>query len=176
MSQPFLGEIQMFAGNFAPRGYAFCQGQILPIQQYTALFSLIGTYYGGNGSSTFALPNLEGLFPVGQGQGPGLTDRVIGETGGSATVTLIQTPMPVHTHAIWAATAAKSGQAKTPAANTCLGSGAPTDTIYGPASGGSNMSAAGLQNAGSSAAHNNLPPYQVLNFIIALTGIYPPRN
>src|SRR5271169_5871618 len=98
MSTPFLGEIKMFSGNFAPKDWAFCDGQILPISQYTALFSLMGTTYGGNGTSNFALPNLQGCFVMSSGQGPGLSLYDLGETGGSATVTLLNSTMPAHTH------------------------------------------------------------------------------
>ena len=98
MSQPYVGEIRMFGGNFAPNGWALCNGQLMPISQNTALFSLLGTYYGGNGVSTFALPNLQGLAPLMMGQGPGLTPRDIGEIGGVATVTLLQSQIPAHTH------------------------------------------------------------------------------
>src|SRR5436189_2949809 len=98
MTNPFVAEIRMFAGNFAPKGWAQCNGQLMPISQNTALFSLLGTTYGGDGKSTFALPDLEGSAPLGQGQGPGLTDRVLGEIGGEQNVTLLQTEMPIHAH------------------------------------------------------------------------------
>src|SRR3954468_23923346 len=104
MSQPYLGEIRMFGGNFAPRGNALCAGQIMPIQQNTALFSLLGTFYGGNGQTTFALPDLRGRLPINQGNGPGLTPRVIGELSGTENVTLLQTEMPQHNHFLSATT------------------------------------------------------------------------
>src|SRR4249919_3080608 len=104
MGDQFVGEIRIFAGNFAPTGWALCQGQLLPISQNTALFSLLGTYYGGNGQTTFALPNLQDSAPLGAGQGSGLTERVLGETGGTENVTLLQTEMPAHSHGINAST------------------------------------------------------------------------
>ena len=117
MSAPFLAEIRIFAGNFAPRGWALCSGQIMPISQNTALFSLLGTTYGGDGKSTFGLPNLQGCAPVHAGQGPGLTDRSLGEVGGSPTVTLLTTEVPQHTHTY---TAGSGSRGNVAAINTCI--------------------------------------------------------
>jgi microcystin-dependent protein len=175
MSDQYVGEIRLFAGNFAIYGWALCQGQILPISQYAALFSLLGTYYGGNGTSNFGLPNLQGSVPMAAGQGSGLSLRTLGETGGSPTHTLLLSEMPAHNHTILAATAAKSGQAASPAANTCWGSGQSGDKIYGPA-GTTLMSPTGLTTAGGSLPHNNMQPYLTLNYIIALQGIFPARS
>src|SRR6476660_7370238 len=122
MSEPFLAEVILFAGNFAPRGYAFCQGQILSIAQNTALFSLLGTTFGGNGQTTFALPDLRGRVPMGQGQGPGLTDRVLGELSGQETVTLISNEIPAHNHALNAVS--EAGDASAPAGAYLANTGA----------------------------------------------------
>jgi microcystin-dependent protein len=175
MSNQFLGEIRIFAGNFAINQWALCQGQLLQIRQYTALFSLLGTTYGGNGTTTFGLPNLQGIAPMQQGQGPGLTDRSLGGSGGEPTVLLTQSTMPGHNHAIWATTGLKAGLTNTPGPTASLGSGAPSEVVYGPATGGSNMNAQGMAPQGGNQPHNNIQPYQVLNFIIALSGIFPQR-
>jgi microcystin-dependent protein len=175
MSEPFIAQISMFAGNFAPRSYAFCNGQILAISQNTALFSLIGTNFGGNGTSNFALPNLQAKAPLGVGQGVGLTGRVIGETGGVAAVSLLLNQIPGHSHTancdgavgtlpdpgghVWAASAGGRGR----------------PTTYGTTSGGA-MSAQAIGPTGGNAPHNNLSPYQAVSFIIALFGIFPSRN
>jgi microcystin-dependent protein len=169
---PFVGEIRIFAGNFAPTGWAFCNGQVMPISQNTALFSLLGTQYGGDGRSTFALPDLQARVPINQGAGPGLTPRTPGETGGAAAVTLTTAQMPAHNHALMATAAPSTG---TPSAAVGLApaSGA---SIY--RSGGNRvaMDAATVGVGGGGAAHNNMQPYLALNFIIALQGIFPPRN
>lgn len=176
MSDQYVGEIRMFAGNFAPTGWALCNGQILPITQNTALFSLVGTYYGGDGKSTFGLPNLQGSMPLGQGQGTGLTARNMGDTGGSPTVTLLQSQIPSHSH--------------TPQAATAGGTDSPTNNVWGEsklgktplnlyaASSSSNvqMNALALGFTGGNQPHNNMPPYTALSFIIALTGVFPPRS
>lgn len=172
MSEPFIGEIRMFGGNFAPRGWALCDGQILSIAQNTALFSLLGTTYGGNGQTTFALPDLRGRVPVHPGQGPGLTNRTLGQTGGEEAHTLISTEMPVHNHIVNAKSA--GGSAATPANNVPAGSTA-RDNQYAPAA-DTTMSPSMVGSAGGSQPHNNMQPYQCVNFIIALEGIYPSRN
>ncbi len=170
--EPFIGEIAMFAGNFAPRNWAFCDGQLLPIAQYQALFSLLGTTYGGDGQTTFALPDLRGRFPLHPGSGSGLTPRSLGETGGAEAVALTIASMPSHTHA----------------ANASTGEGAfdtPQDAVHGrPASGipqyatGPNTAMAGdaIGTTGGDRTHNNMPPYLGINFIIALQGVFPSRN
>lgn len=179
MSNQFVGEILLIPYNFAPLGWALCQGQLLPISQNTALFSLIGTYYGGNGTSTFGLPNLQGSVAVGQGQGPGLSNYYIGQTAGETSVTLLSSQLPLHNHTIPASAA--SGRLTTPSSATALGAtgrgGAPA---YGdPAnftSSAVSMAATSIAPLGGSGAHNNLMPYQVLNYIIALQGIFPARS
>lgn len=173
MADQFVAEIRIFPFNFAPTGWAFCNGQLLPISQNTALFSLLGTMYGGNGKSTFGLPDLQGNVPVFWGQGPGLSLRDQGETGGSESVTLLQTEIPVHTHAIQAAT--DIGDQNVPT-NRVL-----TISNNGPAYAPGNsppvqMSIQALAPAGGSLPHNNLMPYLALNFCIAMQGIFPPRG
>ena len=180
MSEPFIGEIIMFAGNFAPRGWAFCNGQLLSIAQNTALFSILGTTYGGNGQTTFALPDLRGRVPLHSGndsQGPGLSSYALGEQTGTESVTLLTTQMPAHTHVLAANTAA--GTATEPAGNYIAGvadanSGglfpafeATTNTTMGPLA---------ISPAGGSQPHGNIQPILALNFIIATEGIFPSRN
>ncbi len=172
--EPFIGEIRLFGFNFAPRGWAFCNGQLLSIAQNTALFSLIGTYYGGNGQTTFALPNLQGRVPIHQGQGPGLTPRTIGEMAGTEVVTLIQTEIPMHNHLIHTASAAGNSRipngkvlAKEAAGQTAVYADGPMDSALNPQS---------VSIAGGSQPHNNMPPFLVINYCIALEGIYPSRS
>jgi len=175
MSEKFVAEIRIFAGNFAPTGWATCDGQLLPISQNTALFSLLGTTYGGDGKSTFALPNLQGSAPLQQGQGPGLSLRDLGEIGGEQNVTLLQTEMPAHNHTAVAA----SGTGQPDPTNNAWASGAKGfGSIYSPSVPASNvqMSPAALSINGSSQPHNNMMPYLCLTFIIALQGIFPPRT
>ena len=167
MSQPFIGQIVLFAGNFAPRGWALCNGQLLPISQNTALFSILGTTYGGNGQTTFALPDLRGRVAVSSGQGPGLTPRSLGEMAGSETVTLTASQMPAHTHAV---NATNNGQTTNRPQSAVPAKGG----TYSTASPDTTMNAVG--NAGGSQPHDNLPPYTTLNYIIALEGIFPSRN
>ncbi len=171
MSEPFIAEIRIFGGNFAPRSWAFCNGQLLPIAQNTALFSLVGTTYGGDGRTSFGLPDLQGRAPMHPGNGPGLSTKRLGETGGSATVTLTEAQMPAHTHAAQASD--QPATTNQPAGNlpavtredTYSSSGTPVP-----------MRADALTPTGGSQAHNNLQPYLALFFIIALTGVYPSRN
>jgi len=173
MSDQYLGEIRMFAGNFAPQGWALCNGQILPISQNTALFSLIGTYYGGDGVQTFALPNLQSRVPVHQGQGPGLSPYVIGQAGGNENVTLTLAQMPQHNHTM--GTLSAPGTASRP--NTQLLAQPTSGNLYGPApSDGSALNQAAISSAGSSQPHTNIQPYLAVTFIIALVGIYPSRG
>ena len=178
MSEPFIGEIKIFAGNFAPRSYAFCNGQLLPIAQNTALFSLFGTIYGGDGRTTFGLPNLQGRIPVHAGQGPALTRRHLGERGGVKTVTLTSDQMPRHSHRIdLARLLATSNVANTsdPSGNRLAAA-----EIYSYDWASSELHADSLSDevepAGGGQPHTNMPPYLAVNFIVALQGIYPSRN
>ena len=176
MSDQFVSEIRIFAGNFAPTGWAFCNGQVMPISQNTALFSLLGTTYGGDGKSNFALPNLQGSVPLGPGQGPGLSLRDLGEVGGEQNGTLLNSEMPAHAHTAQAST---SGGVDSPA-NAAWGEsklGKTPLAVYA-ASGANNvgMSPQALSIAGGSFPHNNMPPYLCLTFIIALQGVFPPRG
>jgi len=175
MSDPFLAEIRMFAGNFAPTGWALCDGQLMPISQNTALFSLLGTTYGGDGRVTFGLPNLQGTMPMQQGQGPGLSARFLGQVGGEQAVTLLAAEMPQHTHA--ASGVAALGNANSPAGAVWgeAGIGRQLDLIYSTAQPSTQMSPQAVQQAGGSQPHNNMPPYLCVTFIIALQGIFPQR-
>jgi len=176
MADPFVAEIRIFPFNFAPTGWAFCNGQLMPISQNTALFSLLGTTYGGDGKSTFALPNLQGRAAMFDGQGPGLSLRDLGEQGGEPNVTLIISEMPAHTHVVNAKVAG--------------GTASPTNMVWGTSSAAKvaaffyapaapapvGMNPAALSIAGGSLPHNNLMPYLTLNFNIALQGVFPPRT
>jgi microcystin-dependent protein len=181
MSTAFVGEIRCFGFNFAPTGWAQCNGQIMSIQQNAALFSLLGTTYGGNGTTTFALPNLQGQVPMHWGNGPGGFDTVLGEVQGSTSVTLISGQMPMHNHTVTAsAIAAGAGSERTaiPTAQTYLGSSAnpnaafqlPAPTINAA------FSPKAIGITGNSIPHENMQPYLVLNFCIALQGVFPSRN
>lgn len=179
MSSPFLAEIKIFAGNFAPTGWALCDGQLLPISQNTALFSLLGTFYGGDGKSTFALPDLQGNAVLSPGDGVGLSPRVIGETSGSSNVTLLVSEMPAHTHTLGAGTTL--GTQTSPAgavfatSGAVRGGGPPVYTSDPGPNPVPLMNSGALAAAGSSFPHENMPPYLSLTFIIALQGIYPAR-
>ncbi len=174
MADPFVAEIRIFPFNFAPRGWAFCDGQLLPLSQNTALFSLLGTTYGGNGKSNFALPNLQGSVPMFWGQGPGLSLRDIGETGGSETVSLLESEIPSHSHSMMAATdIADQNSPSTTRVLTISNNGA----AYAPGTSPLvNMSDQALAPAGGDAPHNNMMPYLTLSFCIALQGVFPPRT
>jgi len=173
MSNPYLGQITIFGTNFAPKGWFMCNGTALNISQYTALFALIGTFYGGNGTSTFNLPDLRGNFALGQGNGPGLTPRVIGETGGEASVTLLSTELPSHNHSV---NCAAAGGATGPGGNVFGGGGRGKQPGYaaGPASVALSPNAVGLTGGGQ--PHENRPPFLVMNFCIAYNGIFPSRS
>ncbi len=170
MAEPFLAEIRVVPFNFPPTGWAFCNGQILPISQNSAVFSLIGTFYGGNGTSNFALPDLQGRVPIGFGQGPGLTTRTIGESGGAASVTLTGVQIPAHTHAI-----AASSQAATTHSPVSGYAAKSVRTAYAT-SPVATAAPSAIEAGGGNQAHNNLQPYLTLSFIIALNGIFPSRS
>ncbi len=174
MADPFVAEIRIFPFNFAPKGWAFCNGQLLPISQNTALFSLLGTTYGGDGKSNFALPNLQGSAPMHPGQGPGLSLRDLGETGGSETVTLLNSEMPVHTHALRASVEQGDNRAPSPALSLAVSIGAFAYVAGSPPP--SHMAPQALSPAGGSLPHNNMQPYLTVNFCIALQGVFPPRS
>jgi microcystin-dependent protein len=181
MSDQFLGEIRIFAGDFAINGWALCTGQILPISQYSALFSVLGTQYGGNGVSTFQLPNFQGVMPLDQGNGLGLTPRIVGETGGEPTVTLLNTEIPAHIHGLQSAT--------TPATTSNPAGAYFTEGHWAAGQNKGVMATFNNANAavtplnpgtvlpaGGNQPHNNIMPFLAMTFIIALTGIYPSRG
>ena len=170
MSNPFVGEIKIFAGNFAPTGHALCNGQLLPISQNTALFSILGTTYGGDGKTTFALPDLQGRSPMHPGQGPGLTPHVLGERAGTESETLLPTQLPGHTHALKGSTTATTAGP----VNGLLGQ--PSASTYGPATNPVPMAAQAITSVGSGQPHDNRQPYLPLTFIIALQGVFPSRG
>lgn len=175
MAEAFIAEIRVFGFNFAPRGWAMCNGQLISIASNTALFSLLGTTYGGNGQTTFALPDLQDKAAMHSGQGPGLTDRFLGENAGIEFLTLIQTEIPAHSHNM----VGSSGDGSDPNAvnNVWAGPGADRNLVLYSASNTSQvqMNAAALGTVGGSLPHNNLMPYTVLNFCIAMQGIFPAR-
>jgi microcystin-dependent protein len=175
MSSPFVAEIKMWGGNFAPVGYALCNGQLLPISQNTALFSLIGTFYGGDGRSTFALPNLQDSTPLGQGQGPGLSLYDLGQQSGTPFVTLLTAEMPLHNHTFGGTNTAGDQPVAAPdrqLAKSSPGNAYQTATSSNLTQFNPNM----LSVGGGSLPHNNMMPFLVLTFIIALQGIFPPRS
>jgi microcystin-dependent protein len=176
MDLPFLAEIRIFAFNFAPTGWAFCNGQLMLISQNTALFSLLGTTYGGDGNSTFALPNLQGSAPLMPGQGPGLSLYDLGQSGGETDVTLTQSEMPAHRHIPRAdsSTGTQSSPANAVWASAkVLRQGT---SLYTQSAANTSMSAQALSITGGNLPHTNMPPYLVLNFCIALQGIFPPQS
>jgi len=172
MSEPFVGEIRMFAGNFAPRGWALCEGQLLAISQHDALFSLLGTIYGGDGETTFGLPDLRGRFPIHAGSGPGLSPRRLGAKAGAESVTLTVNQLPSHVHAIQAST--DIATESSPRANVLAQSSLARPYVEAPAN--ANLASNSVTSVGGSRSHTNLMPALCLNFIIALVGIYPSRH
>ncbi len=174
MADPFVAEIRILTCNFAPKGWAFCNGQLLPISQNTALFSLLGTFYGGDGKSTFALPNFQASVPMSQGQGPGLSDRPVGESGGVPSVTLLGTEIPLHTHALQAAADAADLKAPLPTRAAARSDGG---FVYQSTTTGlGQMAVQAVSVMGSSLPHNNMQPYLAVNFCIAMQGVFPPRG
>jgi microcystin-dependent protein len=169
MSDAFLGEIRLFSGNFAPHGWAFCTGQLMPISQATALFSLLGTQYGGDGETNFALPDFQDRVPIHQGQGPGLSNYVVGQSDGASTVTLLVSQLPTHVHPIGTTSAA---------ATTGASAGGPALAVASTEAYGvpANMAHMDSQLVGGGQPHSNVQPYLALSFIIALQGIFPPRS
>ena len=175
MADPFVAEIRIFPFNFPPKGWAFCDGQILPLSQNTALFSLLGTTYGGDGKSNFALPNLQGSAPMHPGQGPGLSLHDLGETGGTDVVTLLESEVPAHSHSLNAST--QPGEDPTPDSSEALTRSVGA-ALYQNVTNANVVALAGtaLVPAGAGLPHNNLMPYLTLNFCIALQGVFPPRS
>ena len=172
MADPFVAEIRIFPFNFAPKGWAFCDGQLLPLSQNTALFSLLGTTYGGDGKSNFALPDMQGNAPMHPGQGPGLSLHDLGETGGSETVTLLESEIPSHSHGLRAS--AQDATTRIVAGQlTATGTGV---QLYGPQPPTVALNGSALTPAGGDQPHNNMQPYLTLNFCIALQGVFPPRT
>ncbi len=174
MADPFVAEIRIFPFNFAPRGWAWCNGQLMPLSQNTALFSLLGTTYGGDGRSTFALPDLQGAAPMHPGQGPGLSLHDLGETGGSDTVTLLESEIPAHRHTLRASPDPGDLFAPGPTASLAasIGAAAYQTSTASPAQ----MALQSLATVGSGQPHNNLMPYLTMYFSIALQGVFPPRT
>lgn len=175
MTTPYVGEIRLFGGTFAPLGWMFCDGALLPISEYDTLFNLIGTTYGGDGQSTFALPDLRGRVPMHQGKGPGLTQRVLGEKSGTETVTLVSSQLPIHTHAATANSGA--GNSASPgnnvwAANSNTTALQFTASTASPAS----MNPAAISPVGGNQPHENRMPFVAVNYIISLFGIYPSQS
>jgi microcystin-dependent protein len=172
MADPFVAEIRIFPFNFAPKGWAFCDGQLLPLSQNTALFSLLGTTYGGNGKSNFALPNMQGNAPMHPGQGPGLSLHDLGELGGSETVTLLQSEIPAHTHTV---NASLSNGIDRLATNELFATGVGIGMYAAPGA-LTQLSPSTATPAGGGQPHNNMMPYLTLSFCIALQGVFPPRT
>ena len=170
---PFVAEVRIFAFNFPPKGWAFCNGQTLPISQNTALFSLVGTFYGGDGKSTFGLPDLQGQAATNQGQGPGLSDYSVGDTVGVETVTLIDAEIPSHSHN-WLANNSDSTE-QNPTKGLLAGALGGL-AMYANAGAPTAMARTTVAPAGNSFPHNNMMPYLTLNFCIAMQGVYPPRS
>ena len=174
MSEPFIGEIRMVGFNFAPRGWALCNGQLLSIASNNALFSLLGTYYGGDGRTTFALPNLQGRVPMHYGSGAGLSPRLIGEAAGQESVSLTEAQLPAHTHK--ARASSLKGNTNSPVGKVWSKDAGVQSATYTSNSADADMAAGAIAPAGGGQPHNNMPPYLAVNFIIALQGIYPARD
>lgn len=182
MATPFLGQITVYPYSFPPNGWADCAGQLLPISQYAALFSLLGTQYGGNGTSNFGLPDLQGRIPIGQGQGLGLSDYVMGEMSGVENVTVLTQQMPLHNHTLSATTV--NGNQNNPSGEILAqplvagGHGRPdtTGNIYNPGPVDTSLSPSSVTSAGGSLPHNNIQPSLVLRYCIALQGVFPARG
>ena len=174
MSEPFIGEIRMVGFNFAPRGWALCNGQLLSIASNNALFSLIGTYYGGDGRTTFALPNLQGRVPMHYGSGAGLSPRLIGEAAGQESVSLTEAQLPAHTHK--ARASSLKGNTNSPVGRVWSKDAGVQSATYTSNAADADMAAGAIAPAGGGQPHNNMPPYLAVNFIIALQGIYPSRS
>jgi microcystin-dependent protein len=171
MATPYVGEIRMFGGTYAPYGWSFCNGALLPIAQYNALFNLIGTTYGGDGVNTFALPDLQGRLPIHQGQGTNLSNYLIGSRAGVETVTLITNQLPIHGHG---ALGSATGSAVSSPTNNTWGNSQISNKSFGPGtSANATMNGASIGNSGNNLSHDNLTPFQVTSFIIALEGVYP---
>jgi len=173
MADPFVAEVRIFPFNFAPKGWAWCDGQLMPISQNTALFSLLGTNYGGDGKSTFALPDFQGSAVVHAGQGPGLSEYFVGQTGGSETVTLLESEIPAHSHNVMASTAAGDNNPPAPTFSIAQSTGT---NAYSSAASNAFMSINTLIPAGGDLPHNNMMPYLTFYFCIALQGVFPPRT
>jgi len=173
MSDQFVAEIRIFPFNFPPTGWAFCDGQLMPISQNTALFALLGTYYGGDGKSTFALPDLQGTAPMQSGQGQGLSERFLGEMSGVESITLLVSEIPVHTHALFASP--EPGDNSVPSPDMALATSAGAFAYVGGSPPLAQMALQALPPAGGGLPHNNMQPYLTLNFCIALQGIFPQR-
>jgi len=175
MADPFVAEIRIFPFNFAPKGWAFCDGQLLPLSQNTALFSLLGTTYGGNGKSNFALPDMQGNAPMHPGQGPGLSLHDLGEMSGSETVTLLESEIPSHTHAL-RADVLDTADTNVPSVNASFALSTQGTLYQTQPTAGAYLAPQALAPVGGSLPHNNMMPYLVLNFCIALQGVFPPRG
>lgn len=172
MSEPFIGEIRMFAGNFAPRDWALCDGQLLQISSNTSLFSLLGTTYGGDGRLTFGLPDLRSRIPIHMGSGPGLSPRNLGSKGGSEKVTVTQNQLPIHTHGF--SVSGDGGNEVNPEGKHLAAS--PNIRVFREATASEPLHANAIQPVGGSQQHNNIMPFTCVNYIIALQGIFPSRN
>jgi microcystin-dependent protein len=182
MSDPFLGQIIMFGGNFAPRSWAFCHGQLLPISQNTALFSILGTTYGGDGRTTFGLPDLRGRVPIAQGHGPGLSPHSLGSRGGNESTTLTEANLPAHNHDVTATAKCKStaGNSNDAVGNVWADDAGRASATFSSAAPDADMNTNSIdavsQNTGGSQPFNNMQPYLAVNYIIALQGTFPSRN